>query len=100
MTGIKCNGYTLRSLSRFVDIIRQTLSCLSYRVNVHAVRPCPNDPSQTSGSKFEVHIKTLFFLILVICNVLKLFLRILIEIRIAQPLLVDVFVVHVFSSYQ
>ena len=31
---------------------------------------------------------------------MKLFLRILIEIRIAQPLLVDVFVVHVFSSYQ
>ena len=100
MTGIKSNGYSLRCLARFVDIICKTLCCLTNRVNIHTIGSGTNDSTQTSGSKLKIHVKTLFDLIVVICDVLQLLFGILIKVRIAQPLLVDVFVVHVFSSYQ
>ena len=86
--GIVRDRDTLLSRADLENIVRKALRCLPDNVDVHAVGACTDNSAQTGGAELEIHIETLFDLIFIIGDRLQLGLRILIKIRIAQPLFI------------
>ena len=80
---------TLRFRSDLQNVIRKTLCRFPDYIDIHAVGTCADNAAKTCCSELEIHIETLFDLILVIGNRLQFSLRILVKIRIAQPLFIS-----------
>ena len=95
MTGIICDSNALGFLVYFCNIVGKTLCCSSYYINIHAVGTCANDTTQASRTKFKIHIKTLFDLILVVFDRFQFFFCCLVEVWVFKPLIIDFFIIHV-----
>ena len=65
MSGIVGNRHTLILAFFRNNKIRQSLGCLTYRINIQTVCSGANDATEPSGSKFQIFIKPIlnFFLI-------------------------------------
>ena len=80
------------------DIIRKPLGCLPYRIDIHAVRPCADNPSKPGRTEFKVLIKTLFDLVVILCNTSQFFLRSLVKVRVVQPFFIFLTIFHFSTS--
>ncbi len=93
-SGIKSDGHAALLSVHCADVVRQSLGRLAYGINVHAVRSCTDHAPQSCGSEFQICVKTLADLVIIIGNGAKLLLRRLIKIRVLKPVVVCLSVVH------
>ena len=84
----------LRGLALTNDIICQPLGSLPHRVNIHPVRAGPDHAPETSCPESQRSIKPVFYLLLILTDRGKLFLRSRVKIWILHPLPVYIFVTH------
>ena len=73
------------------DIIGESLGRLTDCVPVHPVRTGPDDTAEPAGSKLQTAIEAILDFRLIAFKSAKLFLRLLIKIRIIKPLLIPSF---------
>ena len=81
------------------DIIGESLSRLTDRVPVHPVRTGPDDAAEPAGSKLQTAIEAILDFRLISFESAKLFLRLLIKIRIIKPLLIPSFRLRVHLCF-
>ena len=98
---IKCNYHTLILclLTKFTDIVRKSLCCLRYGIDIHAVCTRANYATQSSGSKLQISIEPILDLLLIACDRAQLFLRLLIKIWGIEPKLIFLLICHVHPPY-
>ena len=94
MTGIKRNRHTFFLCMLFDDKVCQSLCCLPYRVNIHAVGSCSQNSAQTSGTKLQFSVKPLCDLLLILFDGTKFFLGCLIKIRGSTPKFISFHCIH------
>ena len=95
MTGIICDGNSLRFLVNLGNIVGKPLGRSSYHINIHTVGTCADDTTQACRTKLKIHIKTLFDLIFVVFDRFQFFLCRLIKVWVFKPLIIDFFIIHV-----
>ena len=93
--GVMGNRHALGLTVHCCYVICQTLCGLSHCVDVHAVNTGTDHTSKTCGTKFQLFIKAFFHFIFIIFNCFQLFFGIFIKIRVGEPFLIKLFVVHI-----
>ena len=82
MAGVIRNGNALVSAALFDDVIGKTLCSASYHINIHAVNAGTDYAAQSGRAELQVHIESLFNLILVAFYGAKLSFCGLVKIRV------------------
>ena len=95
-TGIVSNGNALLFSALFFDEIGKALCCLSYRINIHAVGSRAYHSAQSSGSEFQILIKTILDFRIVSFDAFQFLFGLLVKIIIFQPEFVFLHISHVF----
>ena len=68
MAGVIGNGYALVRSALLDDVVCQSLCGPSYYINIHAVDSCSDDSPKACGPELQIHVKTLFDLVLIAFN--------------------------------
>ena len=66
--GIVCDCHALLLPVLADNIIRKTLGRLSHRINIHTIRSCTDDSPKAGCPEFQILIKTLLDLVIIIGN--------------------------------
>jgi len=83
-----------------VQIVRQPLRCLADGIEIHAVGARTNDTAQTTGTEFQITIKTIGDGLVIPGHADKLRLHGIVQIRLGQPAVIQFFcVAHAFLLY-
>jgi len=82
MTGVVSNRNALALSVHRSDIVRQTLGRFAHNVDIHTVGTCTDHTAQARGTELKLCVKTLLYLILIICDRTQFCFCVLIEIRI------------------
>ena len=94
VAGVKRNRHTFFLRMLFDDKVCQSLRCLSYRVNIHAVGSCSQNSAQTSGTKLQLSVKPLCDLFLVVLDGKELRFGGLVKIRGGAPKFIIFHCIH------
>ena len=83
-----------------VQIVRQTLRCLADGIEIHAVGARTNDTAQTTGTEFQITIKTIRDGLVIPGHADKLRFNSIVQIRLGQPAVIKFLrVAHAFLLY-
>ena len=83
-----------------VQVVRQTLRCLADGIEIHAVGARTNNTAQTTGTEFQITIKTIGDGLVIPGHADKLRLNGIVQIRLGQPAVIQFLrVAHAFLLY-
>ncbi len=91
--GIVGDSHALVLASLFDDVVGKALGRPAHHINVHAVDACADDAAKSRSAELKVHIKSLFYLLLVILDGAQLLLGGLVEVWILKPFLINAHVI-------